>query len=85
MLIYTVIDLYTISLTLIIIVYYNQQLIILPYKRKGVSFRAIKNFHFEKNKKMNFAVFLKHHLCCIALNNMKFYTFIKSFIIYLMI
>ena len=52
---------------------------------KGVSFSAIKNFHFEKNKNMNFAVFLKHHLCCIALNNMKFYTFIKSFIIYLMI
>ena len=24
---------------------------------KGVSFSAIKNFHFEKNKKMNFAVF----------------------------
>ena len=52
---------------------------------KGVSFRAITNFHFEKNKNMNFAVFLKHHLCCIALNNLKFYTFINSFIIYLMI
>ena len=52
---------------------------------KGVSFSAIKNFHFEKNKKTNFAVFLMHHLCCIALNNMKFYTFIKSFITYLMI
>ena len=40
---------------------------------KGVSFSAIKNFHFEKNKKMNFAVFLHHYLCCIALNNLKFY------------
>ena len=84
MLIYTVIDLYTISLTLIIIVYYNQQLIILPYKRKGVSFRAIKNFHFEKTKKMYFGVFLQQYLRCIALNHMKFYTFNKSFIIYLM-
>ena len=51
---------------------------------KGVSFSAIKNFHFEKNKKINFAVFWKHHICCIALNNLKFYMFIKSFIIYLM-
>ena len=39
---------------------------------KGVSFRAIKNFHFEKNKKMYFGVFLKHYLRCIALNHMKF-------------
>ena len=51
---------------------------------KGVSFRAIKNFHFDKNKKLHFGVFLKHYLRCIALNHMKFYTFIKSFIIYLM-
>ena len=51
---------------------------------KGVSFGAIKNFQFEKNKKMYFGVFLKHYLLCITLNNMKFYTFIKSFIIYLM-
>ena len=51
---------------------------------KGVSFFAIKNFHFEKNKQMYFGVFLKHYLRCIALNNIKFYTFIKSFIIYLM-
>ena len=50
---------------------------------KGVFFSAIKNFHFEKNKKMYFGVFLKHYLRCIALNNMKFCTFIKSFIIYL--
>ena len=33
---------------------------------------------------MYFGVFLKHYLRYIALNNMKFYTFIKSFIIYLM-
>ena len=52
---------------------------------KGVSFSTIKNFHFEKNKKMCFDVFLKHYLRCIALNNMKFYTSIKSFITYLMI
>ena len=51
---------------------------------EGVSFRAIKNFHFEKNKKMYFGVFLKHYLRCIALNHMKFCTFMKSFIIYLM-
>ena len=52
---------------------------------KGVSFKAIKNFHFEKNKKMYFGVFLKQYLRCIALNHMKFYTLNKSFIIYLMI
>ena len=52
--------------------------------KKGVSFRAINNFHFEKNKKMYFGVFLKHYLRCIALNHMKFYTLNKSFIIYLM-
>ena len=51
---------------------------------KGVSFGAIKNFHFEKNKKMYFGVFLKHYLRYITLNNMKFYTFNKSFIIYIM-
>ena len=51
---------------------------------KGVSFRAITNFHFEKNKKMFFCMFLKNYLHCIALNHMKFYTFNKSFIIYLM-
>ena len=50
---------------------------------EGVSFSANKNFHFEKNKKMYFGVLLKHHLRCIALNNMKFYTCIKSYIIYL--
>ena len=52
---------------------------------KGVSFSAIKNFHFEKNKKLYFDEFLKHYLRCIALNNMKFYTSIMSFIIYLML
>ena len=52
---------------------------------KGVSFRAIKNLLFEKKKKINFSVFLKHYLRCIALNNVKFYTFIKSFLIYKMI
>ena len=51
---------------------------------KGVSFRAIKNFHFEKNKEMYFGVFLKPYLRYIMLNNMKFYTCNKSFIIYLM-
>ena len=51
---------------------------------KGVSFRVIKNFHFEKNKKMYFGMFLKHYLRCIKLNHMKFFTFNKSFIIYLM-
>ena len=39
---------------------------------KGLSFGAIKNFHFEKNKKMYFGVFLKHYLRYIMLNNMKF-------------
>ena len=51
---------------------------------KGVSFRTIKNFHVEKNKKMFFGVFSKYYLRCIALNHIKFYTFNKSFIIYLM-
>ena len=33
---------------------------------KGVSFSAIKNVHFEKNKKMYFSVFLKQYLRCTA-------------------
>ena len=48
-------------------------------KRIGVSFSAIENFYFEKNKKMYFSVFLKHYLRCTVLSNMKLYTFIQSY------
>ena len=51
---------------------------------KSVYFGVNKNFHFKKNKKIYFGVFLKYYLRYITLNNMKFYTFNKSFIIYLM-
>ena len=61
----------------------NDEYISAVQSEKGVSFGAIKNFHFEKNKKMYFGVFLKHYLHYITLNNMKFYTFNKSSIIYL--
>ena len=50
---------------------------------KGVSFGAIKNYQSETNNKKYVGVFLKHYLR-IALNNMKFYTFIRPFIIYIM-
>ena len=63
-------------------VFINDLIVKLRYtavqSKKGVSFRAIKNFHFEKNKKLCFSVFLKHFLRCFALNHMKFYTFNKS-------
>ena len=68
---------------LIIMYVYNVYYTFAVQSEKGVSFNAIKNFHFEKNKKIEFLCVFKA-LCCIALNDMKFYTFIKSFIIYLM-
>ena len=58
---------------------------ILPFKAKRVYLsERLKIFVLSITKKCISVFFLKHFLRCIALNHIKFYTFNKSFIIFLM-
>ena len=79
MMIMMIIIIIIIALIIIIIIMIIKliTILMLPYKAKKVYLSArLKIFILRKTKNV-LRMFLKHYLRCIALNNMKFYTFLS--------